>query len=183
MSNWFAPSAPIYGDDCLTCFPAGLTPKHLYIMAGGIDFGDNWLPFMGLPNNGLWFMTQDVVTPCTWQGPAGPLGYARLQFLVGRTVLLIVTDPPISCYLSDVLSACRRWSDNDYDVPAGNQFYGGHARIFTPTEIQELIESFTPVVDPDPLLRVDPLADERFVISYIDRWGDTKIKMLIDPTP
>ncbi|MBA7625090.1 hypothetical protein ES703_32511 [subsurface metagenome] len=180
MSDWFAPSLPIYGDDCLTCFPAGQTPKHFYVMAGSITYGDDWFPFMGPPFNGLWFMTQDLVDPCKWQGPAGPHGFARLRFLVGRTILTIVNDAPLTSYLSDVLVGCVRYSVNDFNIAAGNRFYGGYAYIFTPTEIQELIENFTPVVDPDPLLRVDPLANEELIISYIDEWGDTKIKFKLD---
>lgn len=180
MSDWFAPSAPIYGNDCLHCYPAGLTPKHYYAAIAGVDFGDLWLPAMGPPPNGLHFLTQTVPNPCAWEDPIG-----------GNVIVVYFSDgvkcelqanklPYVPGFLSQVAVKCVRYHTNDYDIPAGNFYYGGYAYIFTPTEIQELIEGLTPVVDPDPLLRVDPMANSELILSYIDEWGDTKVKMKVD---
>lgn len=181
MSDWFAPSDPIYGDDCVHCFAAGLTPKHFYAAISGVDFGDLWLPAMGAPPNGLHFLTQDLIKPCFWEDPIGGSVIVRYSSTAINCELVANKLPFVPGFRSQIAAPCIRYHTNDYVGAAANFFYGGYALIFTPTEIQELIETFTPVVDPDPLLRVDPLANEKFVASYIDEWGDTKVKFLIDP--
>lgn len=183
MSDWFAPSLPIYGDDCLHCFAAGLTPKHFYASFAGIEFGDLWLPAMGPPPNGMHFLTQDPVKPCFWEDAIGGPFIVRYDTDDVECELVANLIPYVPGFRSQVAEKCVRYHTNDYDVAAGNYFYGGWAHVFTPTEIQELIEQLTPVVDPDPLFRVDPIADEKIVVSYIDQWGDTKVKMLVDLTP
>lgn len=182
MPDWFRPIQFTRGDDCLTCYAAGLTPLHYYVSFVGIMPGDNWIAGDGQPPNGLYDITQAVANPCRWELIV--IGGVRVFYTANpaNTILQLIYRHPLLAFTSTNLAACSRWHFNDYDVPAGRHFYGGYGIVFTPMEIQAIIETYTPVVDPDPLFRVSPVANEKMVISYIDDWGDTKLNMLVDNT-
>ena len=179
MPDWFRPIQFTIGDDCLTCHGAGTTPKHFYVSFTGIMKGDDWIGGDGEPPNGLYDITQHGVNPCHWFLTI--VGGPRVYYYANPadTILHLVYRHPLFAFKSKVLTSCRGFHFNNLDVAAGNHFYGGHAIVFTPAMIQAIIESHTPVVDPDPLFKVSPMAGELSVISYIDDWGDTKFKMKV----
>lgn len=180
MSDWFPPISFEKGADCLACFGVNETPIEYYVMFQGIERGDNWLPAFGPPLNGLYVLPQTAPDPCWWSASVSPGWFCRYSSTVIASNLVLDGDPYVPVFRSFNAPACIRYHTNDYNVPAGNFFYGGFAFVFMPAEIQALIELHTPVVDPDPLLKVEPLAGSLIVVSYIDRWGDTKFKMKVD---
>lgn len=182
MLGWFRPVQFTRGDDCLTCYGAGATPLHYYVMFVGIEKGDNWILGDGEPPNGLYDITQHPVNPCSWFLVV--VGGVRVYYTTepGQTILQLIYRHPLFAFVSNNPVACSRWHANDLNNPAGVHFWGGFGYVFTPTEAQRLIESVTPVVDPDPLLHVAPMANGIIVVSYTDEWGDTKFKIKVDTT-
>lgn len=59
----------IYGDDCLACFPAGKTPKYVWVrfilLASCVPDLDP--PCAAPPNDRVFKLTQDDSVPCFWR--------------------------------------------------------------------------------------------------------------------
>lgn len=182
MPTWFPPVSDVIGNDCLNCYGVGETPLNYYVSFFGIKRGFWWLPWMGQPPSGWFQVTQLPLAPCTWELLLGPGNIIRYTSFGAQTVLLFDRVLALPIFSSTVGVACVRFHSNFYNTPFNNFFWGGYAFVFTPQEAQAIIESHTPVVDPDPLLAVHPVAGGDIVVSYIDRWGDTKFKMRVAPT-
>lgn len=56
-----------YGDDCLWCFDAGLTPKVVVATFSGVQLcsGRSWPG--GISLNGEWLLEQAAEVPCMWE--------------------------------------------------------------------------------------------------------------------
>lgn len=181
MSDWFPPSEPDYGNDCGACFPAGLTPSTFSVNFSGIQRGELWAAWMGQPPNGLHWVVQEPASACNFWDHAPPVPICRYS-LFGKAYRLIYQINGTFAFYNAAAPACSDFFTNAFAAWPGVTFYGGEAVVMTSWEAQGWIEDITPIVDPDPLLRISPLAGNRAVISYIDEWGDTKIKLLVDRT-
>lgn len=176
----FPPSDPVYGNDCLTCYPAGKTPLFMYASFSQIKMGDLWLPAHGSPPNNIYQLTQTVANPCRWELLLGGGRSVRYTVSPGLSMLVFVAGLARTAFYSAPLFNCIRFHDNDFDTPVNTFFWDGVAFVFTPWEIQDKIEEYTIVVDPDPQMNVHPVPGEQVVIQYTDQWGDTNVKMLVD---
>lgn len=180
MSAWFPPVDFDFGDDCLRCYSAGNTTLTYYIMLHGIERGALWIAADGMPPNWLHIVTQHVFVPCRWVAIYAVGDYIHYEVTALVTRLSRYVNGFVPAFESEVGALCRRFHVNELVNPATTHFYGGQGFVFTPREMQDLLEYYTPVVDPDPLLKVSPIAGEQIVLSYIDSWGDTAIKLLVD---
>lgn len=182
MSDWFPPQEPDYGDDCVHCWLAGFTPRVLGIVFSGIERGALWLPAYGQPPNGSFLMTQDLIKPCEWLADLAPDWYAAYNTTDVNSATVFRRTFFVFPFFSLNNPPCTEFFLNDAAVPAGNTFYGGQCQVIPLWEVPDPVEDVTPIVDPDPLFKTVPRSDGKSVVSYIDRWGDTKIKLLVDHT-
>lgn len=183
MSGWFPPQEPDYGNDCLLCHLATFTPRVFGIMISGVETGDTWLPWMGQPPNGLYIVEQDPGNPCQWINLPGVPLVQRYWVEVGHSWIAWEFANFMYSFIGDIAIACERFFNNWYATPVGNFFWNGQLQVIPLWDLEWWINKITPVVDPDPLLKLVPRSDGKAVISYIDRWGDTKFKMLVDLNP
>lgn len=183
MSDWFPPQEPAYGRDCIRCYAPDLTPESFGVSISGVQRGDLWHPGISLPPNGWYPMTQHPVINCNWQPALPPPYECFLAFEAGRSTFICQVDGFIFGFANEYLVNCVLFYENMFVTPVGNWFWGGTAQIIPAWEVQEWIEKVTPVIDPDPLLKIVSMPNNRAVVSYIDRWGDTKMKILIDRSP
>lgn len=176
----FPPSDPVYGRVCLLCYPPGKTPLTFAFSMEGVQTGDNWVPGMPQPRNGVHYMTEHPVSDCFWHSLHAPTEVRTFQCHIAFTQFQFEQSPGIFFFSSTVGPGCVKFFANDQNTPVDNFYWGGYT-IVTPTwEVADFVEGYTPIVDPDPQLSFFPVSGNRAVIRYTDSWGDTNISMLFD---
>lgn len=182
MPDWFTPQEPDYGNDCALCYPANLTPRIFGVSIAEMLTGDWWYAAQGQPPNGLYTLTQKVGFPCEWEVFPVPALHLRLRFNVAWSDFSIIWAGIEFLFYAIIMDTCKRFFVNSAVTPVNNWMYGGQADVVALWEVTDPIEDVTPIVDPDVLFKYVPRSDGKRVISYTDRWGDTKFKLLFDPT-
>jgi len=116
------------GNDCLTCWAAGETPKYIYANFANIKKGYDWLPWLPEPPNGLFQLEQ--LTPCLWQLS---FGIFAIEFSIsaGNSITKISSPATIpEDIFENSRAACAWFFENDNNWPAGVDFYGGFCQVF-----------------------------------------------------
>lgn len=177
---------PVYGANCILCWPAGLTPKFFWASFTGIKQGALWLPAHGTPRNEIIKLHQWSLQSCTWLDqtpvpscefiPGGGQGDVRMH----RVALS-------RQFESKAGNPCDMWFENRFTVPAGNRFYGGLCQLMTANEgaslsladVQELINM---EIDPDTLSDFWPIAAGEKVVRFARKQDMTRIFLRLDDT-
>jgi hypothetical protein len=177
------PAQGQYGDDCLTCFPAGETPLYFKIFITGLMTGDLWLPTMGLPPNGYHDLLQSDILPCRWYDVNAT--YPDILYRAGPTwsEVRVRTVGGHVAFVAGPLAVCKRSFSNLYDSPVGNTFWGGTAHLSTPYLMKKAIERITPLADPSPKLELFGVSDPVCVIRYAGKRDATNVSILLDGPP
>jgi len=120
------PPPPEYGNDCPVCWPAGMTPKYVYIDFVGIQRGALGVPPWPDPPNGTWKLEQ-TIEPCKWYSLIDPFQFWYQVDLPGTLIAANVFDVPF-CFVNENPADCIVAGDNDLVNPAGF-YYGGSAKV------------------------------------------------------
>ncbi|GAH19075.1 unnamed protein product [marine sediment metagenome] len=149
-------------------------------MFGGIERGDAWEPAFGMPPNGYFDLTNDEVFPCLWSHGAPPWPLIRFILQDGNSTLGCKPDSLRVAFSGSINENCRYQFKNGLEGAAGNAFYGGYGHIITPADMGAIIESVTPMIDPDPRMELFPVDDEVSVLRYAGKRDATNIKIKFD---
>lgn len=180
-----------YGDDCLTCWDPGLTPRLFKLFLSGIGRGELWLPGMGMPPNGYHDLVQSSTVPCQWLNlkPGPP------SILWQPTKLLLNLSVPMplasNAFTAREYPQCSRQYDNDSEFWQNSNFYGGFAFITVggPAggddddflhSLSSIIESVTPMIDPDPRMECFPMSVTEIAVRYAGKRDATNIVIKFD---
>lgn len=174
------PDETEFGDDCLACWPAGKTPRYVKLFLAGIQRGDDWVPANGQPPNGYWDLEQSDVDPCNFfnmhEGfPA--IAWRPSAFL---EQLNVVAEGPASAFWARLQPGCRRWYFPLAQGPEHTHFWGGTAFFSTPQILSDVIESVTPLFDPDPRMECFPMEDEKVAVRYAGKRDATNVMIKLD---
>ena len=129
-----------YGDDCLTCWPAGKTPKSVFATFSGIQTGDWWRSNYPPPPNGPFKLNQVDGYPCIFSyfGTIWTVIYsAKTNFPPGTQSSLIIDCIPLgaaSTFAQLLDGTCHYSFENNTTLPAGNFFYEGAGWVFELTK-------------------------------------------------
>lgn len=114
------------GGDCITCWPAGKTPRYLYACFSDIKQGDDWIAGVDPPPpNGVQRLEWSMF--CDFGALVGNIGYAYRGN--GDWSRLQVYDPGGDMFDSQIQPACTSYFENFIVNPVGNKYYGGFAII------------------------------------------------------
>lgn len=174
------PTQDEYGDDCAACYSTGKTPNLLKAFVTGIQTGSAWLPEMGPAPNGYHDMYQDVQYPCYFGRVGQPYPCARYKAAAYPSRFWLYFATASLAFLSEARPICFNWFYNSITNPSGNYFYGGRVVIRTPEEIAAIIESYTPMIDPNPRMECFPVDGEKAVIRYAGKKDATNFNMKVD---
>lgn len=172
-----------YGDDCFSCWDAGKTPLHLKCFFSSIKCGELWLPVLPPPPNGYWDLVQEPLAPCTWSEDfSGP---PEIIYRVGalNNSIRFTFQPGVVAFVCRLAPGCAKHFTNEFAIWGNNIYYGGYCYLETSNDIQQEIESVTPMIDPDPRMECFPMADEHIVVRYAGKRDGTKIYIKIDTNP
>jgi len=122
------------GNQCPACWPAGESPKYVYVAVSDIQYGTADPAIDPSPPNGLYKLP--AVNPCTYHATHGLWTFhLRLSPAAANLTIFIGVDE--SFFKAYAGQTCVRWYENGYQNPAVDWYYGGSASIFDFTESDE----------------------------------------------
>ncbi len=122
-----------YGNDCLICtglFPAGKTPKYIYIVFEGIEKCEG--AFHDPPNGQKFVLEQHPLDHCTWYNSSHPSIYIIVSFTELWTLVEAnFLDPPDEFFNSlETASPCVKESISNATDCEGWSYFNGTAKLF-----------------------------------------------------
>lgn len=116
-----------FGNDCLACWGAGLTPKYIYLSISEMQAGNLWLPTDPPPPNGIWKLTQRPA-PCEWLYFIWPWQWFYDTALPGSAIegTYEIAD---QVFQKGIPVNCTHAFTNNINFPAGSHYYGGKAQV------------------------------------------------------
>lgn len=177
------PDPPGYCNHCAGCFPPNETPAVVKLFVSGIRTGGRWTPDFILPPNGYFDLDVEVALPCRWSGNfPGPIHIDLRSTPLSQA--LQITSGPATCFGdSHNDDPCGRHFTDFFVDPALTIWYGGNAHFFTPPEMASIIESVTPMVDPNPRMECWAMDNKHVVLRYAGKRDGTNINIKVDTDP
>lgn len=127
------------GDNCLTCWPGGTTPRILYATFNGIEKGGNWMEGYKEPPNWSFQLIQDDVQPCkyTYYGDLWTCQYyssfdptpgaqSSLRLYIGFF-------PAVQAFWKGIMVNCVSRFESEFSEPPNREFKNGTGWIFSLT--------------------------------------------------
>lgn len=174
------PIGPQYGDDFLTCWAAGETPLTFKLFLTGVNWGDGYFPGLPPPPNGYHDIHQDPLNPGIWKSPVG-VEPIILYTLTGATSdILIRYSAPWSVFVGGDVITCMKSFVNLQNVPHAQLYYGGTVTLLTTKNLSDIIESVTPMIDPDPRMECFSMEDGLIVVRYAGKRDATNVSIKFD---
>lgn len=178
------PGYSLFGNDCLTCWLPGFTPKKLYIGVSGVIHNDDFAPSEP-PPNGVFLMEQNPFIACQWIGVTGNW---TITFGITPTTSGIGIIGPSS--LIGFLGSggqCEFAFDNEQDFP--NVFYDGSV-IISPREreaengptIQGTMDLMAVETGKKVFCELIPESPTAATFRIADQRDRTRIHIKVDPT-
>jgi len=179
-------------DSCPYCFALGKTPSSLKVIfsglraglyAGGddVNFLNRYYDVPRLPGEQCKWKTADGVEPHIWVALAVPYAMVSMGW-TGRGGIFQSWDLPV----------CTRWFENqrlwEVSYACGGQCYVTNAGIVGGTggnpakSLAGMIESVTPMIDPDPRMECFPMPDSEIAVRYAGKRDATNIMIKFDTT-
>ncbi|GAI01352.1 unnamed protein product [marine sediment metagenome] len=183
------PDIPIeYDDDCLLGFPAGETPKYLYVRFSKVakcpDEPPDVYPIP--PNDRVFKLTQRPDSPCVWEYESADW---YLQFIVWgpevyTEIILWTADRKYVVFYND------NWGPPDegfvyhHDRPEclpGIPAAGGFAVVTWNPQATKLLEDINMEKARDLFMELRPLDDGKLVYKFCRLQDATNIAILFEP--
>lgn len=174
----------VYGDDCLLKFEAGKTPKYMYARSSDIKTCPP--PTPTAPNDRVFKLTQDLVSPCVWE-------YVTNTWYVSFTYL---QDPNLSrLYIIHMLAMKWYFFNTVAElVDEGHIFHNDNVECFWDTggiegigtvtwglESLKLMGLLNIKTAKDLFMEMRPLEDGSKVYKYCKLKDATNIAIKFDP--
>lgn len=164
----------------MACWAPGETPKYIKVFISGVKRGFLWEEYMGMPPNGYHDMVQNPSYPCQWTEPPGDFQMARYKAAPDNCYFMTGPFLPETAFVSGDYPLCTKHFTNMFTDFDTTRFYGGTAYLTTPAWMQAMIESITPMIDPDPRMELFPMANEQIIIRYAGKRDATNISIKFD---
>jgi len=177
-----------YGNDCLTCFPEGETPKYVYARFSNIRICDDpWCVGMPSPPNDRTFkLTQDEASSCKWRFEDDDwqvTWYAVDPPTYGAR--LIINEKPnwFEYFFGFTLpgNECETFFDNAAECAEGTCGVGGWGLVTWRLESLLLMSLLNIITDYDLFMEMRPLADGARVYKYCRLKDGTNIAIKFEP--
>jgi len=174
---------PVFGNDCLECFPPGCTPEMLIVSVTDIKKGGAWNPIFGEPLNGFFELHQS--NGCTW-------GWSQGENSVGLstnnpgTFFEILGPWGIAHFIAGDNANCVWFFVNEFQTHPGRAFYGGTAQLIaiSPSAMPS-IASITDLIamEREPATFFDhyPGKDDEMNISIVRKKDNTHLWIKYEP--
>ena len=183
------PDIPIeYGSDCLDCFPAGETPKYLYVRFAEIEKCSNaWcVGFPPPPNDRCFKLIQQPGTPCLWTYPGSDWQIQYYAKIVPPTNSRLTVDslPIQRNYFRGWTPAfviCQQFFQNQNTCVLNTCGVGGQAIITSSKEASDILESINLSKSSDLFLELFPLSGAKLVFKFCKLQDSTNIAILFEP--
>lgn len=173
-----------YGDDCLTCFAAGKTPKYLWGSLRDVEKGNGWMPIFPEPPNGDFMLTQHPVVPCFWSGAIG--GFTITFETAGPGTLIIIWHPIAGgAFRGFSANDCVWFFSNTQDVPLGWPYFSGEVSLYfrEPGSFNSLSDTRDLINMPHDLeckAEVYHLSTDQYVAMFSRKWDNSSIRIKMD---
>lgn len=174
----------VYGDDCVGCFPAGKTPKYVYVRLSLVEKCPD--PRLVPPNDRVFKLTQDAYNPCDWfyQGSTW-----RVEFQCAPDpafVWLSVMDPETGvAYFEETPAGLPDESHTYHNrTPACDDFHGatgGTATVTWQLETIKILKLLNMKGMSDIFMEMRPLVDGNRVYKFCRLQDATNIAIEYEP--
>jgi len=167
---------------CPAIFGADLTPDTLFLIFNGIKKGAIWVAADGLPPNGIWAIIP--TEPCLYNDTVdGHVVEYDTKFF-GSSVH-ISTPRPTGAFLGQMAFPGKTWFANVWDVPAGNEFYGGFCSVTSAItsdqkNLQDIWNSLGEIREAGTYVTPRPKSATETVHTISKRIDHTNIKIVFD---
>lgn len=178
----------VFGNDCLQCWPADLTPKYLYARFALVTKRIQGDPDVcSIPPNDVVFkLTQDPGAPCAWFYDQGnwTVRFDLVLQGVGNTWLYL-DDTIGNHYFSSITASCYGEGTvlhNDFppDEPNACGFNGIGVITWTP-QATDLLAAMNLTKGYDLFMELRPLEDGKLVYKFCRLQDATNVKILFQP--
>jgi len=182
------------GYSCPICFDYQKTPKYLKCFISGVQIGNLWEPGMPPPPNGYHDLITQSPLYCQWViDKPGPYGVV-LKLFDTYSRLIAWGAPPDLMFEHTRDERCVFSFTNKWLSPDGRYYYGGYAYVTVPGDIKgedssplhplsSVINSVTPLIDPDPRMECFPIEEGEIVVRYAGKRDATNIAIKFDTNP
>ncbi len=171
--------SPVYDDHCNACFPAGRTPSALKVFFTGIEAAQQEPAGTIYPNHGYYDVFAVGGSLCLWQSPPGSSPFCKVRLAMPHALVELFHPGVYGVFQSWDLPPCTRWFENQ-KIWAGNHWWKGRAFVATSLAVGAIIESVTPMIDPDPRMECFPMDNEEIVVRYAGKRDATNISIKLD---
>ncbi len=178
----------VYGDDCLLGFPAGKTPKYVYARFLEIIKCPDIPPifYEQPPNDRVFKLTQDLVSPCHWGYHIPPWG---IDFQIhpaptGTFLALFQYPPPGAFFYDSYVGPADEGYVFTNDLLECIPWNGGTGGIATVTWTQEatnLLKLINMQRADDLFMEMRPLVDGNKVYKFCKLKDATNIAIEFEP--
>lgn len=178
------PGYSLFGDDCILCYPANLTPKKLYASFGGIT-GPHNNPGNPTPPNGLYVLEQRVSDACVWEVTVGAVTVQYLHFVFNSQINLTIAGVGL------IFGANGPQCSTAFENPAqGAQDYTFGSVIISPRErdvtpgptIQGTMALMAVETGKKVFCELIPESETAATFRIADQRDKTRVHIKVDPT-
>jgi len=177
-----------YGDDCITCWEAGLTPKSVYVRLANVEkCSDAWCDgFPSPPNNHAFCLEQVPSFPCFYHysGHGWELTYRARHTFFYPCGLWISSLPISRNYFhseTDIGTDCSAFFLNQNTCIFPNCGINGQAIVTDKLESIELLCALNIETSNDLFMEMSPLDDGSRVYKYCNLKVGTNVKIKLEP--
>lgn len=178
----------VYGDDCLTCFEEGETPKYVYARFSNVrkcvEFECIGMP--SPPNDRAFKLTQMVDHPCWWrfEDDDWRVTYYAVNPPTYGAQLVVLQKPDWISYFNGTTlpgSECETFFDNENTCAEGECGSGGIGLVTWRLESLGIMDSLNIKTQNDLFMEMRPLADGKRVYKYCKLKDATNIAIKYEP--
>ena len=176
-----------YGNDCLLCFPADKTPKHIMASFSGITdcFPNDPVGHGPIPE--IVVMEQDAINPCLWTGIVPP-GW-KIQYSIDlNSPALYIFYGTLHYFHGTSGITCKTTFTNDLTcLPGFRHGTGGWGALtwLPETEggpsIEVLLEKIALPIRKNTLFEFWPAPADKTVVKFCEPKDRTRIHIKLDP--
>ena len=171
------PDETEYGDDCAECYLSGKTPLRFKLFLSGIQKSSFWAAWAGPPPNGYYDILQHDVDHCRWYKDPWVAPSGWYMHHPGHSHVHWDSIGGAAAFVSESSGPCAYQFDNQIPAGPGALFEGGFCTIAVAgtvsggesspfVNLAAVINSVTPMFDPDPRMECFPLDEDHTIIRY-----------------
>jgi len=134
------------------------------------------------PYNGYYDVPVREDLTCYWDTGEGSDPRVRVRLAVPSAQVRMGTEAEGGVFQSWDLPSCTRWFENQL-IWENRYWFKGQAWVGGAMELAAIIESVTPLIDPDPRMECFPIEEEEIVVRYAGKRDATNIAIKFDTNP